>query len=288
MDKKQKKIKRKLIVLYTILCVSIIGMLGFGTALFLEFRSNQQGSEFYADMPVAIVQRPVLPANIVQTTPRPTPLPGQYSNAEEYLEVPDAIVLPVQPFVVDFDQLRTQFPNIVGWIQSAGTPINYPIVQSTDNDFYLYRLPNGVRHPWGSIFLDYRNAPDFSSSVSIIYGHNMRSDDMFGSLRNYRNQSFFDAHDSMFIFTPEQDYLLLLFAGYLVDSAYEVPPMNFQSEETFNQWLAETRNRSFFHSQVDVSFDDRIMFLATCTDSGRHTERFVIVGRLVPVVTDES
>jgi len=197
----------------------------------------------------------------------------------------------------DFAALRREFPSIVGWIQAGDAPaslrrkgekagvsasggINYPIMQGCDNDFYLHHLPDGARHAWGSIFLDYRNAADFSDAGILIYGHNMRAGHMFGSLRNYEKQDFFDAHSDMFIFTPERDFVLKLFAGYVIDASVEVPPMRFENEARFDEFIRDVRRRSFFSSDVIPTFGDTIVFLCTCTDGANIHGRLIVAGVL--------
>jgi len=235
-------------------------MVGFAAALVLDLLTIGQGQSFYADQSIEFRPRTqASPSGSIQLT--------QANETEE-------------PFV-DFDEMREIFPSIVAWIQSEWTVINYPIVQGGDNDHYLYRLADGRSHIMGSIFLDYRNVPDFSDQSIIIYGHDMRSGDMFGSLRHYTDQDYFEAHSSMFIFTPEQDFELLLFSGYVIDSAYEVPPMHFADQEDFDRFVSDIKRRSIFSSDVEVSFGDQIVFLATCTPNNLENERLIIAGKLV-------
>ncbi|MCL2616149.1 MAG: class B sortase [Defluviitaleaceae bacterium] len=263
MENKAKHNKNKLISLCILLGVCVGGMGFFGISLLREMHEVGQGQAFYASLSVDFKQRLPQPAQR---------LPGAEPVAAE------AFV----PFV-DFDELREVFPNIVGWIQSEGTVINYPIVQAEDNDFYLYHLPDGSRHAMGSIFLDYRNAADFSDRNIVIYGHDMRSGDKFGSFRHYRDQDYFERHHSMFVFTPYRNYELMLVAGYVLDSAQEVPPMWFRDAMDFDEYMADILRRSIFQSDVVANFGDRLVFLATCTPTGSIDERLIIVGVLAEI-----
>ena len=179
---------------------------------------------------------------------------------------------------VDFENLRTNFPDVAAWIKCGETALNYPIVRARDNDFYLHHFPDGKKNSMGSIFLDCRNAPDFSDKNVFIYGHSMRSGDMFGALKHYAHQDFFEKNREMKIFLPTQNFILKIFAGYVLDSRYEIPPMTFEDENHFENFVAEIKTRSIFESGDAPKFGDTLVFLCTCTRE--KNERLIIVGRL--------
>lgn len=253
--------KTKLIILYIILALSLATMAFFGVYLIIEMQTTRQGQAFYDSISV-------------EFKPRLTPA----AQAPIPLEVEESFT----PFI-DFVAKQENFPDIVAWIQSEGTTINYPIVQGDDNDFYLHHLPDKSRHRMGSVFMDYRNSPNFLDRATIIYGHDMASGDIFGSLRHYASQSYFEQHSSMFIFTPYSNYQLLLFGGYILDSAYEIPPMHFSGADDFYSYIADIRRRSIFTSYVEVSYGDRIVFLATCVADGAISDRLIIAGILLEI-----
>ena len=90
-------------------------------------------------------------------------------------------------------RLRKKNPDIIGWITVPYTNIDYPIVQAKDNSYYLHRDLNGAYAKPGTIFMDYRCAGD-GSGYSILYGHNMKSGAMFGTLGRFGDKAFLDAH----------------------------------------------------------------------------------------------
>ena len=94
--------------------------------------------------------------------------------------------------------LKRDYKDVKGYIEIKGTNINYPIVQSTDNDYYLNHLPNGEKNKMGSIYLDYRNN-DFEDENTIIYGHNMNDGTMFSELENYKKQDYYEKHQEYLI-----------------------------------------------------------------------------------------
>jgi len=245
------KRRGKIYALYAVLVLSIGAAAFFGFSLYNESRMIGQAQSFYAD--AAIPQMP-----------RPTDLSAGSGAGS-----------------LDFDTKREDFPDIVAWIQSYGTVINYPVVQSGDNDHYLNHLPDGSPHWMGSIFMDYRNTPDFSDPVTLIYGHEMPSGDKFGSLTSYHSQEFFDDHDSMFIFTPHRDYTFVILGGYIINQYLEHPPMSFRNPADFYVYTAEIAERSVFTSRHRASYGDRLVILVTCTPGGVNHERLLIIGKLV-------
>ena len=92
------------------------------------------------------------------------------------------------PITVDFDVLRAQNPDVVGWLYCADTPVNYPIVQGGDNDFYLDHAFDGSEDAGGTLFFDCRNRLSPLDQNLLLYGHRMKDDSMFGSVIGYTEQ----------------------------------------------------------------------------------------------------
>lgn len=180
---------------------------------------------------------------------------------------------------VDINALQKTIPDIVAWIRCEGTVIDYPVVKGIDNDFYLNHLPDGTNSRMGSIFLDCNNSGDFSDLNSVIYGHHMRSGDMFSALEGYREQSFYDKHPVIELYTQDHAYILELFAGYVVNARHETIPISFSNQDDYMKYIDEIKKRSTFQSSVILSKDDKIISLCTCTYSSADA-RFIIVGKL--------
>lgn len=179
---------------------------------------------------------------------------------------------------VDFDALVKDNEDIVGWIYSENTPINYPIVQSHDNDYYLRRLLDGSYNIAGSIFMDYRNSCDFSDLNTIIYGHNLKNETMFGTLKEYRNQDYYDKHPKIYIASPDNRYVIDLVAGYetdISDEIYEIPETNSELEVLYEKII------KLSNFKTNISFDegDRLLTLSTCS-GGPKISRYVLIGKL--------
>ena len=279
MKKKADKTKLKIVILSIILGLSLVAMIGLSAAYIVNLNNNRQGQAFYASLSVDVVPSFAPQPIIHETNTGVEELPRERIIDDPALPEPE-------PFVpaMDFDELRESIPDIVGWILSEGTPINYPLVQTDDNSFYLTHLPDKSQNNLGSVFLDYRNNADFSDTNIFIYGHNTTSGTMFGTLKNYTDQQYFDAHDVVQIFTPYNNFDVQLFAGYLLDSRYEHPPLGFVGETDFDEYIDDLKSRTFLQSDVQVSYGDTIVFLCTCQEGTRgeaRSMRRVLVGKLV-------
>ncbi len=182
------------------------------------------------------------------------------------------------PIQVDFEKLKEESPEIVGWLYSADTPIHYPLVRHDDNDYYLDRLPNGRFSAGGSIFMDCGNAPDFSDFNNIFYGHNMNDDSMFGSLTEYRKQQYYEQHPAMYLLTPEGDYRVDLIGGYTTLSTsdtYTIP----EEEEGRDYLVQKAAENSEFDPIFQARPGERLITLSTCSYVYEEA-RFVLVGVL--------
>ena len=131
-------------------------------------------------------------------------------------------------------ELREQNRDIIGWVTVPFTNIDYPVVQAKDNDYYLRRDLNGEYAKPGTVFMDYRCAPD-GSGYSILYGHNMKSGSMFGTLQRFWEKEFFDAHPEGRVLLADGWHTLRFFAFLTVRAndnlIYSVPQLpNFLSD----------------------------------------------------------
>lgn len=195
----------------------------------------------------------------------------------------DAEQIPTEtaPIEVNFDVLLEKNEDIIGWLYSEDTPINLPIVQSTDNDYYLRRLIDGAWNSSGTLFADYRNTGDFSDNNTIIYGHNMKNKEMFGTLTYYKEQSYFNEHPVMWLLTPAGNYKIELVAGYVTPTTSDVYSFD-QSEEDVFAMVQQAIENSTFHSDVEISQGDRFLTFSTCSYEYDNA-RYVLIGRLTPL-----
>ena len=183
------------------------------------------------------------------------------------------------PILVDFNLLCNQNQDIVAWLYCPDTPINYPIVQAADNDFYLRRLLDGSYNTAGTLFMDFRNSEDFSDWNSIIYGHNMKNDSMFGTLPDYKAQSYFEEHSVMYLLTPEQNYKINLLAGFVTPASSKLYSVFNPDEDEktllIDSWVAASN----FDSGINPASENHFITLSTCSYEYSNA-RYVLIGIL--------
>lgn len=208
--------------------------------------------------------------DLTQSAIKITLVPDEESeNVED-----DANTEGTNEFSVDFEYLKSQNKDIVAWIYSEGTPINYPVVQGKDNDYYLRRLINGKYNQSGTLFVDYKNKGDFSDLNTIIYGHNMKNDSMFGTIINYKKQEYFDSHKEIDLFTENANYKIKLYAGLTIDGN-----SNLYNITNSNKEFIKLKDKSDFKSDVIPNEDDKIVMLSTCSYD-YELARYVLLGVL--------
>lgn len=116
---------------------------------------------------------------------------------------------------IDWEALLAVNPETIAWVYVPGTDINYPIVQTSDNEKYIKTDFQGETNwavSYGAIFLDANCNANMTSQNSFFYGHNMNNGAMFAPLASFAEADTFNAHRTVYLFTPERNYKLQSFA----------------------------------------------------------------------------
>ena len=157
------------------------------------------------------------------------------------------------------------------------------VERASDDLYYLDHTIDGAEGLPGSIYTQSLNAQDFSDKNTVIYGHNMRDETMFGGLKSYMDESYMKAHSQIFIYTPEHILTYQVFAAVTYDNRHILNSFDFESEEGFQEYLdslKEVRNMSsYINSDVEVTTEDKIITLSTC--NGNSDQRFLVEAVLV-------
>ena len=183
-------------------------------------------------------------------------------------------------------QLQEQNADIVGWLEIENTNINYPVLQGTDNSYYMthnYKKENSRN---GSIFLDANYNWNIASNNLLIYGHNLGNGMMFQELLKYEKESFYREHPVIRFTTAEED------AEYEIISVFKSRVyhkseknvfryyffLNSESEEEYNQFVRNAKNASSYPIDATASYGDQLITLSTCSYYVQDG-RFAVVGK---------
>jgi len=200
-----------------------------------------------------------------------------YNEEEEYDEEEEEER--ERPTLVPEARERYLNNDIVAHIQIPGTAIDYLIVHTNNNSFYLYHDLWRNRTAAGTVFLDYLNSTDFSDSNSIIYGHNMRNGTKFHDIRMYRGREFFETNDVMVVTTVYDVLYYDIFAIFTTHINFNYIQVEFEEGE-FLEMVEEIKSRSYHSTDVEVDEDDSILILSTCWGPVGTDYRLVLVGKL--------
>lgn len=186
-----------------------------------------------------------------------------------------------------YEDLYNQNKSLIGWVKIADTVIDYPVMQTVNNEYYLDHNFNQEYDKNGSIFLDASCSVYPRSTNLIIYGHHMKSGKMFGSLQKYQNESYYKEHKYIqFDTIYEEGTYEVMFV--FRDKVYSQEDVNFKyyefidanSEEEFNSYMDEMAAISYYDTGVVAQYGDQLLTLSTC-DYQQSNGRFVVVARRI-------
>lgn len=251
------------------------------TALSLrQWKDNAGGQTAYEDAMAIAMQKPA------EDTPGQTqPAPAQPAeDAEETVTVWVPVPVEGDPVMEEMAQinlaaLRETNPDVVGWIRIPDTRIDYPLMQGEDNEFYLNNTwekePNSV----GSIFLECQNSPDLTDYNTIVYGHNMKNNSMFGDLERYTLQKFWEEHPYVYVVIDEGVFRYEIFAFCQAEVESLTYGLNPQRDDTKMKFLKLSLDESRIDTGIVPAITDRILSLSTCS-GGNYDFRYVAQARL--------
>lgn len=198
---------------------------------------------------------------------------------EKLPEVDPALRL---PNAVDFAALWEQNKDVYAWITIPGTLVDYPILQHpTDDEYYLNHTIDHVKGYPGSIYSESIHPKDFSAANTILYGHNMKNDTMFGSLHDYENAAFFEEHPYVYIHLPDRTLLYQIFSAVIFQSVYLPNYLNYEEETGFRAYVEELKaSPGYMNPGIEPSFGNRLLTLHTCIGHDKN-HRYLVVAVLV-------
>lgn len=187
---------------------------------------------------------------------------------------------------IDFNSLKSDCADVVGWININDTVIDYPILQSSpdkEEGFYLSRDMQGKYLKKGCIYIERCNNSDFSNPNTLIYGHNMKNGSMFGTLKKYRNKKYFNEHRSIRICVPNHILDYEVVSAFVYDDRHIINAFNFFNDEEYQKFIDGCLSPKSLVKNVAkdaaITTNDRLITLSTCTSN--KGERYLVVAKLV-------
>lgn len=176
---------------------------------------------------------------------------------------------------VDLDALRAVNPDVLGWIAIPETELSYPLLQAEDNQQYLNRTWTGERSAMGSIFLECTCSPDFDDYHTILYGHRMNNQSMFGILHNYREPDFWREHPAVYLVDDAAVRRYEVFAAGEAGVQDVVYRLDIEESALEQELIDYCLEHSVIDTGVVPTAEDPLLTLSTCTGRGYAT-RWVV------------
>lgn len=240
MRKKQKS--KKNTILFWIVCLLLVGILIFsGIKIYKWYKENNNNNKIIEKVSEAVI--------IKEDEPEEN-----------------------NKYVIDFEALKKQNSETVAWLKVNNTKIEYPVVKTKNNDYYLTHSFDKSENSAGWIFADYKNKFDGKDKNIVVYGHNRRDGSMFGSLKNILSSKWYNNKENQnVIFNINgQNYTYRVFSVYQIEKEDYYIKTNFSSNNEYEKFLNTIKKRSVNDFKEDVSKDDTILTLSTCANNNMY------------------
>ena len=267
------KFRKALAALLAVVCALCLGR----TAL--QLVQYRQGDETYAQAQELAGLPDLSDLPVVDVTDGSGESSGS-AGADGAGEAPEEVPVWQDPYAqalkdMDFSALRQQNPDVLGWILIPGTRVSYPVVQGTDNSYYLDHTWRGGKNSVGAIFMECRNSSDLSDFNTIIYGHRMNNRSMFGTLSQYKSRSYWQAHPYVYLTDDSGTHRYEIFAAGEVSVDSDVYRLGLRSDSSRQSFLDSCLALSALNTGVTPHTYDKVLTLSTCTGNG-HATRWVV------------
>lgn len=183
----------------------------------------------------------------------------------------------------DFTNLLTKNDNTIGWIHVNNTNIDYPVVQYTDNDYYLNHSFDKSENSAGWIFADYQNKCNNSDYNTVIYGHNRKDKSMFGSLKNVLKYDWYSNENNLYISfsTLNESHIYKIFSTIICNESNvgEYTRIEFSDNSDFLNYINDLKKSSSYNFNTNLEDSTNIITLYTCY--GLNNQRLLVYAVLV-------
>ena len=188
--------------------------------------------------------------------------------------------------MLQLEELKKDNEEIIGYLEIEGTNINYPVCQSTDNDYYIRHNYKKEYSKDGAIFLDKDYDWNIPSSNLLLYGHNNKNGTMFQSLLEYAKEDFYKEHTKIRFTTNKEDSIYEIISVFYSRVYYKSEQnvfryyyfVNAENEEEYNEFVNNTKKSSIYNIETTAKYGDQLLTLSTCEYS-QEDGRFVVVAK---------
>ena len=170
-------------------------------------------------------------------------------------------------YIVDFEKLQQQNSDTIAYLKIENTNIQYVVVKTQDNDYYLNHNFKKETNSAGWIFADYRNKFDGTDKNIIIYGHNMKDGSMFNNLKNALNNKWKKEDHTITLKTKEKETKYEMFSTYVIEPEEYYIQTEF-NDINYKNFIKKIKERSTYNYNVNVESTDKVLTLSTCDGSG--------------------
>lgn len=205
---------------------------------------------------------------------------GMYALYDSYMvynAANDESILKYKPGYEKDDPEKEIKGNMVAWLTMDDTSIDYPVMQGEDNSEYLNKDPYGEYSLSGSIFLDSRNTSDLTDEYSLIYGHHMEHDAMFGALDRYLEEDYFNEHRTGTLYVGDEIYKIKLFA--VLECAATQEEIFAPTEVSLAETEKYIKEKALYLDERAWDKEDRVLALSTCKYPDT-ADRTVVIGTI--------
>ena len=175
-------------------------------------------------------------------------------------------------YEVDFNTLKKVNSDTIAFLKVNGTQIEYPIVKTTNNEYYLNHSFDKKYNAAGWIFADYKNKFDGFDKNIVIYGHNRKNGTMFSTLKNILNKNWHEDEGNLKInlITEKDSFNYQVFSVYQIKKEEYYLQTNFNNDDRYLRFIEILKKRSIKDFNIDVNEEDQILTLSTCANDNNY------------------
>jgi len=247
--------KTKLFILKTAFAACAVAVCLEGFSIYTEHKTSLEENKYYSGLSSQVTSSRQESSSAANSSSGYT-LPAVTSEIEPPYQSP-----------VDFASLEAVNPETVGWLKIPQTDIDYPVLQTSDNDKYLACSFDLKKSSSGSIFLDYESDSSFNGKNNIIYGHNMKAGTMFAQITKFNNIDFFNSHRDLYIYTPQREIHLKTIGVTAAPAQAWRRQTKFGTEDEFHKYVSDILNNCTISDSDGEDVDSLFSFI-TCSYEG--------------------